>query len=583
MNRSFGWGQTIKVQAVTRDGRLLEHTGRMLFPHKLSQLSCEKGKLCKVSASFNPQNREPADYSTATFISQVHWTSLKPQAQQLGGLETHYLFPGENHFAVIFYHHNNRKEFVHTVDLVANESYVIDFDEVLTDYLGGDAAPTQSEEDAASEVAELKVVSPPTEPASQPREPASKSDLVKRLGSLQIDINDDGMRVAIRRKSAFADASSSAFVAGTEQQVTKFGQTILDLHPGDYEIRIKDRWFGWENTDTVRNVTIEDTGCETIVVERKLSELKPIAQTKNLFDRTTVDFYWNGKKSFAAENILEAAVIDALVKRTATDNVSMPLDDIEDIYEPDWLRPAPNQESWFNNYWSQRPDCIVPGDKEGTWRIAPVPTGTLKIVLRGYSITGEIVPIAKSSRISPRSFRTNRQSDHDFKLPPGDYRITPSDLTARWMTFREHDGGSNDVTPIKPITITLKDGETNTVEIVEDYEHLASFSREQAGIRDDEVVVFQWNTNDELTNKTRDQKPSIFGLSVEQETVVKVLLRRLAKGEPEMEELELLKAAKLRDTSINKLFAEHEGLLVPGKTEGAWRLAPMPKRTQRGG
>lgn len=569
VNKTLRLGHPVKLEVITKDGRYFGHRSRMWFPHKLSQITFAKGQLSSVQARFDTSG------DSQTKVSQVDWlTPDGPERQELDRSKATYMFPGPHHFRVRFNDKGKRKTFDHRLDLAANKTYVIDFDKVVADYLGNDAA---------SEVAEVKVVSPPTEPrVPQPREPVSKSDLVKRLGRLQIDINDDGMRVAIRRKSAFADAGSSPFVAGTEQQVTKFGQTQLDLHPGDYEIRIKDRRFGWaQHADKIREVTINDKGLETIVVDRNLPELK--AAPKDISSSEFVDFIWNGTKSFTPTNNGQAAVVNALMKRIHSNTDALTLAELEGIYIKGWPPNFLLPETAFDDYWrKRRPDCIVPGVKKGTWRLAPVPSGTLKIVIRGSWLRGDIVAIDESSTTSPRVFfdSTNKQREFDFKLPPGDYQIKPEDLRARWKTYRPGRGmvvDDNDLTPMKPITITLKNGITKTAEIADDYERLASFSRKKSGIGH-EVIVFQWTTN--------------FGLEIEQELVVKTLLRRLANGQIEINEQELLDASNIKDTTIEKLFCledlgpgyahidrSYAKLICPGKTEGTWRLAPVPTAT----
>ncbi len=67
-----------------------------------------------------------------------------------------------------------------------------------------------------------------------------------------VTMHDDGILAALRRISVFDGTK------GEEKTVGKYGGTVFQLQPGDYELLIRDRLFGWGGR--IETVTIGDDG-----------------------------------------------------------------------------------------------------------------------------------------------------------------------------------------------------------------------------------------------------------------------------------------------------------------------------------
>jgi serine/threonine protein kinase len=182
-----------------------------------------------------------------------------------------------------------------------------------------------------------------------------------RVGEFVVDIEDDGIQLAVRQLSAFGAEP----VPGSEKQVTAFGQTVLSLPPGEYEVVAHDKWFGWaERPFLSKHVTVKESNTTNLAVGRMLSELDPNGAEG-------LDFFWNGKKSFTAGDLQIVDVIAHLLDELKTGDGTTNLQNITKAYA---IQNNGMEVPDFDKFWPQVcPDCIVPAKKEGTWRLAPLP------------------------------------------------------------------------------------------------------------------------------------------------------------------------------------------------------------------
>ncbi|MEO1984743.1 MAG: hypothetical protein ABGZ24_29855 [Fuerstiella sp.] len=199
----------------------------------------------------------------------------------------------------------------------------------------------------------------------------------ERAGTLQVTIEDDGMRLVIRRKSAFG-----GYVPGSEQQVDNVGLSQLRLHPGDYELGIQDRYFGWPMKFLTSDITIQDGGFEELSVNRNLSDLPQTDYSPNFFwnekeFRPPNTFLSWGRSQILAINILLAASGQSV---STADLVSEVRSNFNGRKTGIVLPPETIPKT-VKDIFDPLPPFILPGEEEGTLRLAPAQRATLNVSL----------------------------------------------------------------------------------------------------------------------------------------------------------------------------------------------------------
>ncbi|MBX3436814.1 MAG: serine/threonine protein kinase, partial [Planctomycetaceae bacterium] len=216
----------------------------------------------------------------------------------------------------------------------------------------------------------------PLPPAKDPftASPSPASEPSDRVGVLNVDIRDDGLIVALRRKSAFG-----GFVENSEQQVSDVGVTQLRLVPGDYEVIIRDDLFGPRGGSHAQDVRVGSAQPTDLRVTREFAKLKINLKGFDIAARSVTQFRWGG--ATYRVNLPQAVVLNRLLTVYETDEPS--------VDEADLLQSAlvaaqrgrhqehveqatvASLEELFrgSQAWG---GLIVPGETPGTYRLKPL-------------------------------------------------------------------------------------------------------------------------------------------------------------------------------------------------------------------
>ena len=91
-------------------------------------------------------------------------------------------------------------------------------------------------------------------------------------GKVQLDVRllSEGMFVALRRRSSF-----NGSLVSDEHLATSIGRTSLQIQPGEYDVLVRDEWFGW-GAGNRGAIVVRESGLGTLTVQRDLSSsVKP--------------------------------------------------------------------------------------------------------------------------------------------------------------------------------------------------------------------------------------------------------------------------------------------------------------------
>ena len=92
-------------------------------------------------------------------------------------------------------------------------------------------------------------------------------------GKVQLDVRllSEGLFVALRKRSSF-----NGSLASDEHCVTSIGTTSLKIQPGEYDVLVRDEWFGW-GAGNRGTLVVRETGLGTLTVQRDLSaSMRPL-------------------------------------------------------------------------------------------------------------------------------------------------------------------------------------------------------------------------------------------------------------------------------------------------------------------
>ena len=417
---------------------------------------------------------------------------------------------------------------------------------------------------------ESKPIRPPfVQQSVVPSQPATGD----RTGTLTIDIQDDGLVVALRRKSAFG-----GIVAESELQVTEYGPTQLKLDQGEYEILIRDKLFGWG--DRLQTLTIGAS--HTLMnVDRDFGRLSTIDP---LGVKAGKVFLWDGVR-YGLPLGIERIVVSRMLQsfQTATPDVAEEellslltaenqrferefaggelfkgeLNTLEEVFKDQNVRSHDTTPAWGN--------LVIPGEAEGTYRLAPLERGTLTIEIVNEGMQATVRPVDPEVDVDSRMIYGGSNS---WELPPGEYEIDIADTRVGW--------GFMSPSTVRQESVTLADGDTVEVNIDR---RLADYVTQPSSHMEGGTVyppMFKWFPG-----------PSLGGanLSREQAACVSVLLEAMAEGQADIPESELLDRAEVEAETIGEVFDSIDdpvappwrNLIIPGETEGTWRLKPPPE------
>ncbi len=434
---------------------------------------------------------------------------------------------------------------------------------------------------------------PPTQvhPAA-PLQPAKG----ERTGYLNIDIQDDGLLVALRRKSAF-----DGYVPGSEQQVGEFGQTQLRLHPGEYELLIRDTLFGWG--DRIESLTMGGSLTD-FPVRRDLAEYVKTTD-EHMASVLVIDafpFLWDGEKyhpdtpaaRLAVNWLLEAYAAgepdvdeQRLLERLTAYPFgpfnkadSTPPESLAEVFESDGVFSRSEKPVWGN--------LIVPGENEGTYRLAPLERGMLKVSLPNEGMWVDVQPVQKDPRFSSRRI----DADAELEVPPGEYQCTVHDRWVQWGTWMSRSlgfGGAGDTTArTETVSVDMKKTTSMTFD-----RRLSDYLSPPEPQPDNYQIGFTWFPEPRPDSFDPFGRPSIdhfspiengFAyLNPDQFDVVLELLRAYANGQPAVSAVELLKSTNIVDEPVVDEFEVQilderlSTIIVPGETESTWRLKSPPE------
>ncbi|MCA9027108.1 MAG: serine/threonine protein kinase [Planctomycetaceae bacterium] len=420
----------------------------------------------------------------------------------------------------------------------------------------------------------------------------------ERTGYLNIDIQDDGLLVALRRKSAFGGD-----VPGSEQQVTDFGLTQLRLHPGEYAIRIRDKLFGFQRPQD-QSLTIGQT-VSNLVIQSNLAERPDRHEAASI----GMNFAWDGKEYGMSSPALGLTVwlllqahldgdpeIDEqeLLRGLADYRFDRPdgtqwklFDETPPTTLEKVIDKAPLQRTYSGIGSSDWKELIVPGKQEGTYRLAPLERGTLRVTSVSDGMRVIVTPVEKDPRFSSRAIT----SETKLQVPPGEYVCTVQDQWVGWGGWLSRRGGGvQNKSNVRTEVVSVHTEEATSVTVDR---RLADYLSPPVPQSDDYQIGFTWFPEPRPDSFDSFGRPTIGyfntidnGFSIvrrDQLSVVLVLLRALANGHPEMGTSDLLKAAGIvEQPTIEALTTEIRNgplntIIIPGEAESTWRLKPPPE------
>lgn len=224
-----------------------------------------------------------------------------------------------------------------------------------------------------------------------------------------------------------------------------------------------------------------------------------------------------------------------------------------------------DRETWLEG------NLVIPGEKEGTWRLSPPVWGTVEIDVKapGLELT---IPPQDGEGPSASWFQLQPAPKFTIELPVGSASLQLYDTIVFWD---------------EPLWGKSR-AETSTVTISSAEPVRVLVDRTPEDLR--EVADFEWSDG---TNAARFDWPlqvpppflGVFGssnrISRDQAAVIRVLLRAYADGQPEVPEKQLLERAGLADRTFEELFPadtrKQLGYMITGEDEGTWQLSPLPE------
>lgn len=427
-----------------------------------------------------------------------------------------------------------------------------------------------STEDGSSQSNSMNIAAPNPKTQSQTIIMSAQPGKGERAGTLQVTIEDDGMRLVVRRKSAFG-----GYVPGSEQQVDNVGLSRVQLHPGDYELGVQDRHFGWDFKFRTTDVTVKDGSLEEFNIQRDLETL-PRGASGN-------SFRWDGEvirpTEFRSWNENHATAINMLLtargKNVPTEDlVSHVRDHIK------WLKkihgnhvyPDAVPES-LDDIFDPLPNFIVPGDEEGTLRLAPPPRAAVRVAVNGLGLNMTLTPIDENSDVARRHLGGFiKNSSAVYRLPSGKYEITVSDRFANWSRFDSNNFQAKNLTK-QTLTLTLEAGDSEEITFRRDLQFLVDFDTASVKLDENEVLRFCWGN----ISQGGFALPA-YTCNEAQSKCVQHLLKALIDGTPDVTEAELQEATGQTMESLipgPRRESELARLIKPGDLPKTWRLAPL--------
>ena len=447
--------------------------------------------------------------------------------------------------------------------------------------------------------------------------------------SVTVRVLSEGMLVALRRKSLF-----DGRIDTEEKLITRVGDSQLTLQPGEYEILVRDEQFGW-GQDGRGTITVRESGWGTLQVERELRSVL-LADPSPLAEAAV--FRWNGV-GYAGwtrprRNVLlvlanaelegHRDVAESLLLQAANDPDS-PLKRVNRpeavggavTYAPE-LRLIPREsdpnapqrslEQAFNNEWRHPAwgKLVVPGEKTGTYRLAPLDQGTIAFTLPEAM---ESVTINYPRGAGSLTFRDHEP--HVLTVQSGEFDVSfvPRNPDVAWMMPR---GGLRESSNYEslPVRRTLKVQPGERAEPVFEYS-LADWIEPQPSTRRSPnesmwEYHFRWYGHDNSGQSANPAPKGAYSLDVQQAACIGRLLAALVSGQPDVSESELLSVANQRPvpdprftrrgplergaifkqpTKLGELFPGlpdqgWQNLLAPGETPGTWRLKAPQAATE---
>ncbi|MFG0295274.1 MAG: hypothetical protein ACF8PG_05145, partial [Maioricimonas sp. JB045] len=251
---------------------------------------------------------------------------------------------------------------------------------------------------------------------------------LERRGTLVIDLRSTGMLVAVRRKSSFDRITLS------EETITTMGQTALQLPPGEYEVLKRDELAGWSTrTSRTEARIVQADGSSRVIVRRDLEFVtRPVESQTGVWR-----LRWNGKtflinadQRSVLQNLLDAMVANDPDVAEATLLEGSKYESMADFFgvkDHPWpylraVRPDELTDTEGN--------LVIPGEKEGTWRLAPPVWGTVRIEAKAPGLTLTVrLPDEESP---PAVLFLEPGVTGEFELPVGEAKLSIRDHWIFW-------------------------------------------------------------------------------------------------------------------------------------------------------
>lgn len=378
---------------------------------------------------------------------------------------------------------------------------------------------------------------------------------------------------------------------------------LVELPAGKYLIRVSSENAGWEveGGNPKYDLTEVEVKPGAIVVPitmsrdyARLAEVHPDWSTGGLFK-----FRWPeskmGRGKIFTLTASQAKVVQELLKAYATNQ--------PEVSEKDLLLvvPAGEDAESFQSLKDvfidgQHPawgKLIVPRKETGTWRLAEPqiirpstgnPFGNVSnqptkkrsaggaLILSkeaGLQIEVNLVDAPQNPVEKPWMMKKSMVGKSIFEMSPGSYMLKVVSNTAGWVIEGQ---------PVQYVDsqVTVKSGEIVRKTIRHDFRKL---SEQHPDWSKGDSFRFRWP---EPSKETGMGIHLPYTLSTSQAKVVQQLLAAFAAGKPDVAESELLKTANFHFelvpyASLKEIFSTiqypvWDTLIVPGKSEGTWRL-----------
>ncbi|MFG0335210.1 MAG: serine/threonine-protein kinase [Maioricimonas sp. JB049] len=395
-----------------------------------------------------------------------------------------------------------------------------------------------------------------------------------RQGTLVVDHRSTGIHVAVRRKSSIDRTTLS------EESVSAIGETKLSLPPGEYEVLMRDELAGWSSSNSrFRPLIMRTQGTSRLTVQRDLKDVARLDSSTNGLSQ----FRWNGAwfavskdRQPVLQKLIDATIADKpdVAGTTLLDGSSY--DSVDEFFEDTTLQKTPRNESQMGiaripeGLTEFKGKLVVPGETEGTWRLAPPVWGTVEIDVTAWGFGLSIHP---QDEEGPPASWSRLQPNLPFAvdLPVGTTDLKIYDNLVRWNNWQNNWGdlqaetSTVTISPAEPVRV-LVDRTPDDLRAVADFEWPEDVDRAE--------LYWPVEGVSPLTGG--------FGLHLtrDQAAVIRVLLRAYADGQPEVPEQELLERAGLEDQTFEDVLPQATRqllkYLIAGEDEGTWRLAPLP-------